>query len=160
MAEKKNKGINKVEVLKLLLESSFKEANLFWIRNNLFIISNIAAFGIALKWGFSTKDPAPDIAMKIMSFIGLCFCIIWFMFNSVGRRMNHVWMEDAKVLVKSDDDIKMLTQNAFGEDTPSEAAGSTSKLNIRFKSATYINYLIIILFGLAWFTLFLLTFRN
>lgn len=154
--EDKN-GIFKLDILKMLLDHSHREANLFWTRNNIFIISNLTAFGLAIKWAFNDTNPAPKMAKIIIGCVGILFCIIWFLFNKIGRRMNHVWVKDAKDLAKCNNAIKPLTKNSLGEDTPSEASNCLGKLNSLFKSATCLNYLVILLFLVAWCLLIFLS---
>jgi len=79
-----------------------------------------------------------------------------------GIRMNQAWMKDARALVNTrNDDIKNFTKNALGDLNESDNRNCLNKRQIKKPSATCLNYLIIILFGLSWIILiFVANFRT
>ena len=148
--------LSKIDVLKLLMERSHAEARLFWTRNHFMFITSTALLGTAFFYFFIKvpTNPPPNEVKTAVSFAGLFVTLIWFMFNKVGRRMNHVYMQDAKNLAKGNELLLSLFAESLGNKTPSESVKSKGepffKKIEKYYSATMINYIFIVGFICAW----------
>lgn len=158
---KANGELSKVEVLKLLMERSHAEAQLFWQRNNFMFLVSTALLGAAFNCFFlNIPDPKPANEIKTaFSISGIFLSFVWLAFNKVGRRMNHVYMQDAKNIAKNDELLRKIFENTLGDKTPSESVKKKEQPLCRkiekYHSATMINYIFIFGFVAAWlFVLF------
>ena len=151
-----NEEISKIDVLKLLMERSHAEAQLFWQRNNFMFITSTALLGAAFYYFFINvpKNPPSNEIKTVVSISGIYVAFVWFSFNKVGRRMNHVYMQDAKNLSNEDELLSEIFRNSLGGKMPSESVEAKNeplihKIN-NFWSATMINYIFIFGFIAAW----------
>lgn len=130
------------EALKFLVENGFKEANLFWIRNSVFLLSNLAAVSAAFAY-LTSSDTCIDWGLRVgIAAFGVLLCGVWFMVVRASRRMNHLWMDQAKIVAARLAHAEI--RNAL-EDTPSDAVTKNSPTG-----ATTIMPYLVLLFALAW----------
>jgi hypothetical protein len=153
---KKNDELSRIEALKFLMERSHFEAQLLWQRNNFMFITSTALLGASFYYFFiNVPERPPSNEIKtVASVSGIFVALIWFAFNKVGRRMNQVYVQDAKNLCNEDEVLSQIFKNSLGEKTPSESVEKKgnpliSKIK-RFWSATMINYIFISGFITAW----------
>ncbi|WP_045859164.1 RipA family octameric membrane protein [Teredinibacter purpureus] len=148
--------LSKMDAITLLMERSHAEAQLFWQRNNFLFLTNTALLGAAFYYFFiNVPVDSPSSEIKtVVSISGLYVSLIWFLFNKVGRRMNHVYMQDAKNIATSDPLLLTLFENSLGDKVPSEAVSKAGrplvdKINHNL-SATMVNYTFIAGFLAGW----------
>jgi len=137
---------NEFEVLKFLLDNGFKEAALFWSRNNVFLLVNLASLSAALAY-FSNASGGNEPMRIGVSVFGALICVIWAFVIRAGRAMNHTWVDQAKE-VASRLGVSEIT-TALGK-TPSEGASGRTPWKLDYKSATSLMFFVATLFGLAW----------
>jgi hypothetical protein len=145
----------KFEVVKFLLERSHTEAQIFWQRNNFMFLANTTLIGAVFFAFYANSSHAKDYeaVRPIVGCSGIFITIIWLLFNKVGRRMNHAYMEDAKRVANQDEVLKSYFANSLGRSTPSEAiekAGQPLIQKAAVLSATMVNYFFILGFLAAW----------
>lgn len=93
--------LSKIDALKLLMERSHFEAQLFWQRNNFMFVTSTALLGASFYYFFiNAPERTPSDEIKtVVSISGLYISMVWAAFNKVGQRMNHAYMQDAKISV-------------------------------------------------------------
>ncbi|UTW63057.1 hypothetical protein KFE98_02565 [bacterium SCSIO 12741] len=113
----------------------------------------------ASYYHFFLTDPTPDnFSLKMIVCLGGIFIsIIWWFFNRAGRRLNHVYVEDAKSIAQSDNEIHKYYSNSLSDKTPSEAVLKPRKIiafNVKkYLAPTWLNYYVIYGFNIAWIIL-------
>lgn len=144
------------DVLKTLLERSHAEAQIFWQRNNFMFLANTALLG-ATFFNFYANPSSSTVYEAIRSIVacaGVFITVIWLLFNKVGRRMNHAYMQDAKRIAQQDEVLKSIFNHSLGNSTPSEAIEKAGRPLIQkispVMSATMVNYFFIFGFLIAW----------
>ncbi len=149
------KKLTELEFIRFLIERAHDEAKLFWHRNNFMFLTNTAMLGYAFYYFF--LDPPTNIsegeAKIVISVSGIFVSLIWLGFNKIGRRMNHVYVQDAKNIVMKNDELNKIFANSLDAKTPSESVEKRRKLKIfrgNYWSATMLNYVFIMGFILAW----------
>ncbi|WP_421895129.1 hypothetical protein [Marinoscillum sp.] len=141
-SKEKDKTTENIEVIKFLIECSYKEGTLFWNRNSVFLLANLATFSAAFAY-FTGSDEPIHWAIRIgVGVFGAILCIIWILVIQAGRRMNHIWVHEARKLAHNADQKEIL--NALNG-VPS---GSISKGKIQ--SATILMYWLAIVFMMVW----------
>ncbi|WP_439587653.1 RipA family octameric membrane protein [Hydrogenophaga sp.] len=150
------------DAVKFLLERSHVEAQLFWQRNNFMFLANTAFIGTVFLKFYLDSDVKAEAANAIRPLIasaGLFLTLIWGLFNKVGRRMNHVYLADAKRLAQDDQAIRAIFQHSLGNNSPSESVTTAGeplvpKIQASGWSATMLNYIFILGFAVAWIYVF------
>ena len=135
-----------LEALKFLMDCAFREASLFWSRNNVFLIANLATFSAAFAY-LTGQDTSVAWPVRLgLSLFGVAMCVIWVLVIKAGRHMNHSWTEQAKKLAATlgSDEIKQALDG-----TPSDAVSKESPTG-----ATLLMYGLAIMFGLVWLCLY------
>ena len=149
--------------LKFLIEQHFKEVAHFWTRTNVFLITNVAAFGGVLSKIYS-ENPLSTVPLIIISLLGLAFCVIWYHVNRVAVYYEKRWLADARRLAQLNPQLKSVYYLSLGfreqKDHTKENLDwfGDQFLDLRRPrgfSATNWMYVIIILFGISWFGLFI-----
>ena len=144
------------DVVKTLLERSHTEAQIFWQRNNFMFLANTALLGATFFNFYANPSSATvyEAIRPIVACAGIFITVIWLLFNKVGRRMNHAYMQDAKRLVQQDEVLKSLFIHSLGNSTPSEAIEKAGRPLVQkisdAMSATMVNYFFICGFLIAW----------
>lgn len=115
--------LSKIDALKLLMERSHFEAQLFWQRNNFMFVTSTTLLGASFYYFFiNAPERTPSDEIKtVVSISGLYISMVWAAFNKVGRRMNHAYMQDAKNLSNDDPVLSELVKRSLGDKTPSES---------------------------------------
>jgi hypothetical protein len=83
--------MEKLDFARMLLESSFKEANLFWMRNGAFsVFQSILAGSGLLSW-FKDSNPKDASLVIFISIIGILIGIIHFAIICTSEKLNKAW---------------------------------------------------------------------
>jgi len=130
------------EVLRFLMECSFKEAGLFWRRNSVLLAANLASFAAAFGYLTSADDPISWSARMLVGIFGVFLCAIWALTIASGRFMNHVWVSEAKQVAKSTGHPQII---AAVNQTPSDQVSKEPEF-----SATKLMYSLAAGFACAW----------
>lgn len=130
------------------MEASHREANLFWIRNTVFLgVQTAGLIGIYTRMT-SDKAFAPSLAERIgLAVFGLAACFLWFIVTSSGRRLNHGYFNDARALVALKTPLKDLRGWTCLDNVASKSVG---KLRWHTTSTTAAMYCLILVFAAAW----------
>ena len=135
-----------MEALKFLMDCAFREAALFWSRNNVFLIANLATFSAAFAY-LTAEDVAIAWPVRLgLSLFGVALCVIWLLVIKAGRHMNHTWTDQAKKLAATLGSNEI--QQAL-EGTPSDAVTKGSRTG-----ATLLMYWLAAMFGVVWMCLY------
>lgn len=149
--------------LHFLIDQHFKEVAHFWTRTNVFLVTNVAAFGGALSL-LNPDNMKNKWTLMSVSIAGMIFCFIWYFINSITKYYEKRWLYDAKRLAESNDTLKLTYFISLGF---RENKKHTKKrkcwfddedLDLRrpnFLSATDLMYCIISLLFAGWMALFL-----
>lgn len=108
-----------LELIKFYMDSAFREATLFWNRNNVLLLANLATFSAAFAFLSGSNEEISWFVRVGIALFGCSLCIIWGFVIRAGRRMNHGWTYQAQELAKSMNHEGL--QQALGE-VPSTAA--------------------------------------
>jgi len=84
--------------VQLLLDKSYEEIKLYWIRTNIFLILNVASFGLIAP-RIQGAEPLEKPVLVAASLGGVLFCMIWFQVNRCSKYHYHLWRKDAKQLL-------------------------------------------------------------
>lgn len=129
------------DALKFLMDCGFKEASLFWNRNSVFLLANLASFSAA--FAYVSSNTGITLGVKfIMSSFGVALCLVWWKVIAAGRHMNHTWTEQAKKVAFKIGHPEI--ENALAG-TPSNAVSKRGP-----RSATELMYPLTIIFATAW----------
>ena len=92
--------MNDTEYTRLLLDSSFKEANLFWIRNSAITVFQSVIVGFFLR-GMINHESIPITLFFIICGIGISFGAIHLIIIEYSEKENLKWFRHYKDWVKS-----------------------------------------------------------
>ncbi len=133
---------DELEAIKFLMDCGFKEATLFWNRNGVFLLANLATFSASFAYLTNSEQPVGWGLRIGIGLFGVILCSIWALVVQAGRRMNHVWVHEAKQVAERLNHINI--KNALNG-TPSD---SVSKGGV--PSATRLMYWLATVFGIVW----------
>lgn len=145
-----------LELIKFYMDCAFREATLFWNRNNVLLLANLATFSAAFAY-LSGSDEQVDWPLRIgIALFGTSLCIIWMFVIRASRRMNHGWTYQAQRLAE-----KMDHEGLYEAlNTVPSTASLLKKLNASSEkkmkepgnvpSATIMMYWLAGLFALIW----------
>ncbi|GEM_PF-5677755 len=89
-----------LELIKFYMDSAFREATLFWNRNNVLLLANLATFSAAFAY-LSGSEVQVDWSLRIgIALFGCSLCAIWIFVIRASRRMNHNWTYQAQKLAQ------------------------------------------------------------
>lgn len=144
--------------LKFLIEQHFKEVSHFWTRTNVFLVTNIAAFGAVLSNIYS-EYPISFRHQVAISILGFIFCGIWYFINRIAVYYEKRWLVDAKRLAESNPRLKSTFYISLGfRENRIKEEEKYEWLDDQFfdlkrpggLSATSWMSVIIVLFGFGW----------
>lgn len=85
------------ELVKFCVERADAEAAIIWTRNGLVLTMQIAALGVVPGWTLDAKKATQGMVVAL-ALLGVT--IVWINMHHAGRRLNHMWMEDAVAAAK------------------------------------------------------------
>lgn len=133
------------ETVKFLMDCAFKEATLFWNRNSVFLLANLATISASFAY-LTTSDPAVEWTLRVsFGIFGVSLCTIWMLAIHAGRKMNHVWTHEARKLAA------LMKNKAIENALNLTPSGSVSKTSA--PSATRLMYWLAAMFGLVWISI-------
>ena len=135
---------------KLLLESSFKESNAFWIRNSVFLLAQSWLLGLAVG-----KDSEPETIIVFAGF-GILLALLHWGALKISKYYNDTWFKAFRSWV----DCKAPPESTDEESPSDESSNSWSHLRstltkhenlpFPFMHATCLMYFLPVLFIAAW----------
>ncbi len=87
--------MNDDDYTRLLLESSFKESNLFWIWNGAFLVAQSVLFGLA-----GGRDSEPETAL-VFSILGIFLAFLHLRVLKISQYYNHTWFDAVRSWVNA-----------------------------------------------------------
>jgi hypothetical protein len=95
--------MKKDDYIKLLLESSFKEANLFWVRNSAFFVVQALLLGFVINIVFkdlsimsSQQENKFYTIVLLLKIIGLIIALFHIIVIAYSRHYNLIWFNKLK----------------------------------------------------------------
>lgn len=142
VSDLKNKKTDDMEVIKFLMDCSYKEGTLFWNRNSVFLLANLATFSAVFAYFTSSDEPIHWVIRIGMGLFGTILCTIWILVIQAGRKMNHIWVHEARKLANEADMKQILSAlNGVPSDSISKA---------KTQSATILMYWLASVFIIVW----------
>lgn len=92
--------MTKDEYKKLLIDSSFKEARLFWLRNSAFFVVESLILGFFINI-LLKKSQTNDVTLflTILKIIGLVISIFYFIVILISKHYNLIWFNELKEML-------------------------------------------------------------
>lgn len=145
-----------LELIKFYMDCAFKEAALFWNRNSVLLLANLATFSAAFAYLSGSDEPVSWFVRIGICLFGCSLCTIWVFVIRASRRMNHGWTYQAQQLAEATGHNGL---NAALNSVPS-AAAALKKLNVssegedkkvkNIPSATIMMYWLAAVFAVVW----------
>ncbi|OGW57853.1 MAG: hypothetical protein A2Z09_03725 [Nitrospirae bacterium RBG_16_43_8] len=83
----------------MLLDSSFKEANLFWMRNTAFSLFQSIFIGFTVN-AVINKTPTSNSQLTIVvCIVGILISIVHYLILHLSKKLNMVWFDSLKLWV-------------------------------------------------------------
>jgi len=82
------------EYQKVLLDSSFKEANLFWVRNGAFLVCQTLLYGFVVSILVKTNYLEYKRMLIFIEIAGLVISMLHFIILALSRSYNYIWFNE------------------------------------------------------------------
>ncbi|MCE7993613.1 MAG: hypothetical protein HEP71_16635 [Roseivirga sp.] len=147
-----------LELIKFYTDSGFKEAALFWNRNSVFLLANLATFSAAFAYLTGSVEEVNWPLRLGIALFGISLCTIWILVIRAGRQMNHGWTYRAQLLAEEmnhaglKNALNSAPSDAISQKTPNNDSRDQKGVK-SVSSATKLMYWLAGVFAIIWVTI-------